>query len=53
MDGVISPVRVADMIDDRLEEGVFRVDRDIYLDPDIFNAEMKSISEWTGIFPCH
>ena len=53
MDGVISPVRVADMIDDRLEEGVFRVDRDIYLDPDIFNAEMKSIFEADWIFLCH
>ena len=53
MDGVTSPSRVADMIDDRLEEGVFRVDRDIYLDPDIFNAEMKSIFEADWIFLCH
>ena len=46
-------MRVADMIDDRLEEGVFRVDRDIYLDPDIFNSEMKSIFEADWIFLCH
>ena len=53
MDGMVNPVRVADMIDDRPEDGIFRVDRDIYLDPEIFEAEMKSIFEADWIFLCH
>ena len=53
MDGMISPVRVTDMIDDRPDEGFFRVDRDIYLDPDVFEAELKAIFESDWIFLCH
>ena len=53
MDGMMSPVRVTDMIDDRPDEGFFRVDRDIYLDPDVFEAELKAIFESDWIFLCH
>jgi benzoate/toluate 1,2-dioxygenase subunit alpha len=32
-------------VDDRPDEGVFRVHRDVYSDPDIFELEMKYIFE--------
>lgn len=53
MDGMISPPRVGEMIDDRPDENIFRVDRDIYLDPDIFQAELENIFEADWIFLCH
>jgi len=53
MDGMINPVRVNGMIDDRPEENIFRVDRDIYLDKDIFEAELRNIFEADWIFLCH
>ena len=53
MEELINPVRVTAMIDDRPADGVFRIDRDIYLDPDIFEAEMKTIFEADWIFLCH
>jgi benzoate/toluate 1,2-dioxygenase subunit alpha len=53
MDGMINPVRVNGMIDDRPEENIFRVDRDIYLDKDIFEAELRTIFEADWIFLCH
>ena len=45
MDALSSDIRVADMIDDRSADGIFRVDRDIYLNPEVFEAELKAIFE--------
>ena len=53
MDGMTSPVRVGDMIDDRPDENIFRVDRNIYLDSDVFEAELQTIFEADWIFLCH
>jgi benzoate/toluate 1,2-dioxygenase subunit alpha len=40
-------------IDDRPAEGVFRVDRTIYNDPDILEAEYRNIFEANWVFLCH
>lgn len=53
MDALSSDIRVADMIDDRSADGIFRVDRDIYLNPEVFEAELKAIFESDWIFLCH
>lgn len=53
MDGTISPNRVGEMIDDRPDENIFRVDRNIYLDKDIFDAELRTIFEADWVFLCH
>lgn len=34
-------------VDDRPDEGVFRVHRDVYSDPEIFELEMRYIFERT------
>ncbi len=41
------------MFDNRVDDGVFRVDRSIYTDPDLFDAEMERIFEGTWIFVAH
>jgi benzoate/toluate 1,2-dioxygenase alpha subunit len=41
------------LIDDRPGDGVFRVDRRIYLDDEIFEAEMRNIFEANWQFLCH
>lgn len=38
------------LIDDRPNEGIFRVDRDVYLDPQLFELEMARIFEATWVF---
>ena len=53
MDALSSDIRVADMIDDRSADGIFRVDRDIYLNPEVFEAELEAIFESDWIFLCH
>jgi benzoate/toluate 1,2-dioxygenase subunit alpha len=40
-------------IDDRPEDGVFRVDRSIYNDPEILEAEYRNIFEKGWVFLCH
>ena len=40
-------------LDDRVEDGVFRVDRDVYLDREIFEAEISAIFESDWQFLCH
>ena len=50
MDALSSDIRVADMIDDRSADGIFRVDRDIYLNPEVFEAELKAILSPIGFF---
>ena len=44
----IKPARF--YVDDRPDEGVFRVHRDVYSDPEIFELEMKYIFERTWNF---
>ncbi len=41
------------LIDDRPEDGVFRIDRRIYLDEEIFETEMRNIFEANWQFLCH
>ena len=43
----------ADYIDDRPKDGVFRIDRAIYNDPDILEAEYRNIFEANWVFLCH
>lgn len=43
-------VSLADMFDDRPEEGIFRLRRDVYTDPDLFEMEMAYIFERTWSF---
>ena len=54
MNGAIPNRRgFADYIDDRPKDGVFRVDRTIYNDPDILEAEYRNIFEANWVFLCH
>ena len=53
MDGMMPPNGAGDLIDDRPEDHVFRVDRQIYLDHDLFESELKNIFEADWIFLCH
>ncbi len=50
--GVMSP-GVPPLVDDRVAEGVFRVDRAVYTDPEIFEREMDSIFARCWVFLCH
>ena len=43
----------ASYIDDRPADGVFQVDRAVYHDPDVLEAEYRNIFERTWIFLCH
>ncbi len=43
----------ASYVDDRPDEGVFRVDRRIYNDPDVMEAEYERIFERTWLYLCH
>ncbi len=43
----------ADYIDDRPTDRVFRVDRAIYNDPDVLEAEYRHIFEANWVFLCH
>ncbi len=45
-----SNVNVRKLLDDRPEEGIFRVSRDVFLDPRLFELEMSRIFESTWIF---
>ena len=40
-------------IDDRPQDGVFRIDRSIYNDPAILEAEYRNIFEGGWVFLCH
>lgn len=44
---------VAGLIDDRVDEGVFRVDKRIFLDADVFDSEMVRIFESRWVYLCH
>jgi benzoate/toluate 1,2-dioxygenase alpha subunit len=43
-------LKISDLIDDRPEEGVFRVSRAIFTDPAVFEAEMRTLFEGGWIF---
>lgn len=43
----------ASYVDDRPDDGVFRVDRAVYLDEDILDAEIERIFEGGWIYLCH
>jgi hypothetical protein len=43
----------ADYIDDRPMDRVFRVDRTIYNDPEVLQAEYRNIFEANWVFLCH
>ena len=53
MDGMVNSSGIGDLIDDRPADHVFRVDRRIYLDQGLFEAEIKNIFEADWIFLCH
>ena len=42
--------RIADLIDDRPSDHMFQVDRRIFVDPAVYEAEMKHIFEATWVF---
>ena len=44
---------VAALVDDRVADGVFRIDRNLYLDEDIYRREMEVIFEQGWVFLCH
>ncbi|MFZ5491755.1 MAG: aromatic ring-hydroxylating oxygenase subunit alpha [Pseudomonadota bacterium] len=41
------------LLDDRASDGVFAVNRDVYLDPELFELEMKHIFESSWLYLCH
>ncbi len=53
MDGTSGPPSFGSLVDDRVEEGVFRVDRAIYTDEAVFEAEIERIFEDGWVFLCH
>ena len=46
-------IDVSALIDDRVEDGVFRVDRSVYLDERLYEAEIERIFEKGWVFLCH
>lgn len=48
-----APVRPRDVVDSRIDEGVFRVDRRIYTDEQLLELEFKRIFENDWVFLCH
>ena len=53
MDSGAIPGGAAPLVDDRVAEGVFRVDRAVYTDPAIFEREMDSIFAKCWVYLCH
>lgn len=53
MDGSTIPFNFASLIDDRPREQIFRVDRSVYLDPRVLEAEFETIFESGWVFLCH
>ena len=53
MDGTAYRSSFRDLVDDRVDEGVFRVDRSIYTDQAVFEAEIERIFEGGWVFLCH
>ena len=53
MEGTVLDNCFSSLVDDRPQDGVFRVDRSVYTDADVFEAEMRRIYENGWIFLCH
>ena len=53
MNGAAEPSRFRELVDDRVDEGVFRVDRAVYTDEAVFEAEIERIFEGGWVFLCH
>ncbi|MBK17665.1 MAG: benzoate 1,2-dioxygenase large subunit [Rhodospirillaceae bacterium] len=53
MDGSYRASGFEGLVDDRVDEGVFRVDRSIYTDQEIFDAEIERIFERGWVYLCH
>ena len=53
MDSGAMPEGATPLVDDRVAEGVFRVDRAVYTDPAIFEREMDSIFARCWVYLCH
>ncbi len=53
MDGTTVTGDFTSLVDDRVDEGMFRIDRSIYSDRAVFEAEMRNIFEGSWIFLCH
>ena len=53
MSGVGNQSNMDALIDDRVEDGMFRVHRSVFHDPDLFEAEMETIFERNWSFLCH
>lgn len=45
--------QIREMIDDRPEDGVFRIRRDIFTSPDIYEAEVRALFEGGWIYLAH
>lgn len=50
---MISASTISGMIDERPEEGVFRVRRDMFIDPEIYELEMQAIFESSWVYLAH
>ena len=53
MDGMRLEKDFTALVDDRVADGIFRVDRSVYTDPEVFDAEMAQIFEGGWIYLCH
>tara|TARA_R110000868_G_scaffold10313_17_gene50708 strand:- start:5315 stop:6625 length:1311 start_codon:yes stop_codon:yes gene_type:complete len=53
MDGSIIADNLSALVDDRVDQGVFRVDRSVYTDEDLFEQEIQKIFEKCWVFLCH
>ena len=53
MDGTSVAQDYSSLVDDRVGEGMFRVDRSIYTDRGVFEDEMRNIFESSWVFLCH
>ena len=51
--GPTSPAAFAAMVDDRPADRAFRIDRAMYEDPAVFDAEMARIFETTWVYVAH
>ena len=53
MDGSIVTDNLSALVDDRVDEGMFRVDRAVYTDEEIFEQEISEIFEKCWVYLCH
>jgi benzoate/toluate 1,2-dioxygenase alpha subunit len=49
----IAKGRYSSYLDERPEEGIYRLDRRVFTDPEIFELEMKQVFEKTWLYLCH